>query len=208
MDNVDELINKLIKQGTLYSYEVIDAFRNINRRDFVPDNYADFAYEDCALPIGHNQTISQPTTVAFMLELLEPHEGDIILDIGSGSGWQSALLAHIVGPSGHVYAIELIPELKIFGEKNIEKYGFIQSGVVTCLCMNAKNGLSQKAPFDRIIAAATTDTVPSAWKKQLKVGGKIVVPKKESIYLIEKKTEDKFEEKEFPGFVFVPFVEN
>ncbi len=208
MDNMDELVNSLIENGMLRSPKIIDAFRNIDRKDFVLDIYETLAYEDRPLPIEYDQTISQPTTVAFMLELLEPHEGDTILDIGFGSGWQSALLAHIVGPKGHVYAIELIPELKTFGERNIEKYGFIGSDIVTCLCMNAKNGLSQKAPFDRIIAAATTDTVPSAWKKQLKVGGRIVVPIKESIYLIEKKTEEEFEEKEFPGFVFVPFVEN
>ena len=205
---MDELVNSLIENSSLCSPRIIDAFRNTDRKDFVLDIYKTLAYEDRPLPIEYDQTISQPTTVAFMLELLEPHEGDIILDTGSGSGWQSALLAHIVGPSGHVYAIELIPELKTFGEKNIEKYGFIRSGIVTCLCMNAQDGILGKAPFDRIIAAASADTVPSAWKEQLKVGGRIVVPIKESIYLIEKKTEDKFEEKEFPGFVFVPFIEN
>ena len=205
---MDELTNKLIKQGTLYSSEIIDAFRNIDRRDFVPDKYTDFAYEDHALPIGYNQTISQPTTVAFMLELLASRKGDTILDIGSGSGWQSALLAHIVGLEGHVYAIELIPELKKFGEKNIKKYRYVQSGVVTCLCMNAQNGLPEKAPFDRIIAAASTDTVSSKWKEQLKIGGRIIVPIKESVFLITKGERGEFEEKEFPGFVFVPFIEN
>ncbi len=208
MDNMDELINSLIENSVLRSSEIIDAFRSIDRKDFVLDIYKTLAYKDRPLPIEHDQTISQPTTVAFMLELLEPHKGDIILDIGSGSGWQSALLAHIVGPTGHVYAIELIPELKIFGEKNIEKYGFIRSGIATCLCMNAQNGLPEKAPFDKIIAAASADTIPSTWKKQLKIGGRIVTPIKESIYLIKKKTEVEFEEKEFPGFVFVPFVEN
>ncbi len=205
---MDELVNSLIENDVLHSPEIIDAFRSIDRKDFVLDIYKTSAYEDRPLPIEYNQTISQPTTVAFMLELLEPRKGDIILDIGFGSGWQSALLAHIVGPSGHVYAIELIPKLKIFGEKNIEKYGFIQSGVVTCLCMNAQNGLPKKAPFDKIIAAASGETIPHAWKEQLKIGGRIVTPIKESIFLVIKKKEEEFEEKEFQGFVFVPFVEN
>ncbi|MCK5095877.1 MAG: protein-L-isoaspartate O-methyltransferase [Candidatus Pacebacteria bacterium] len=204
---MNELTDQLIESGILHSPKIIDAFRNIDRKDFVLDIYKTLAYEDRPLPIEHDQTISQPTTVAFMLELLAPHEGNIILDIGSGSGWQSALLANIVGPKGRVFAIEIVPELKTFGEKNIEKYNFIKSGVVTCLSLNAQNGLTEKAPFDRIIGAASAEKVPPAWKKQLKVGGKIVTPVKESIYLIEKKNENEFKEKEFPGFLFVPFVE-
>jgi len=208
MNKVDKLINKIIKQGTLHSPRIIEAFRNVDRRDFVPKEYLKSSYKNSPLPIGYNQTISQPATVAFMLELLEPHEGDTILDVGFGSGWQSALLAHIVGSKGHVLAIELIPELKEFGEKNIEKYGFIKSGVVECLGMSAQNGLPEKAPFDKIIAAASARAVPSAWKEQLKIGGRMVVPIEESIFLIIKKSEDEFEEKEFPDFLFVPFIEN
>ena len=204
---MNELTDQLIESGILHSPKIIDAFRNIDRKDFVLDIYKTLAYEDRPLPIEHDQTISQPTTVAFMLELLAPHEGNIILDIGSGSGWQSALLAHIVGSKGHVFALEIVTELETFGEKNIEKYNFIKSGIVTCLSMNAQNGLPEKAPFDRIIGAASTEKVPPAWKEQLKVGGKIVTPVKESIYLIEKKNENEFKEKEFPGFLFVPFVE-
>ena len=205
---MNELTDSLIKRGILRSPEIINAFCNIDRKNFVPDEYAESAYEDHPLPIGYNQTISQPTTVAFMLELLAVRRGDTVLDVGSGSLWQSALLAYIVGPKGHVFAIEIIPELKELGEKNIGKYGFIQSGVVTCLCMNAQNGIPEKAPFDRIIAAASGVAVPRAWKEQLKIGGRIVIPIKESIYLFVKKKDGKFEEREYPGFVFVPFVED
>lgn len=204
---MDKLINKLIRQGTLHSPRIVEAFRNIDRREFIPEEYLESAYKDFPLPIGYGQTISQPTTVAFMLELLEPRKDDTILDIGSGSGWQSALLAYIVGNKGHIFAIELIPELKEFGEKNIEKYGFIKSGVVECFRMNAQNGLPEKAPFDKIIAAASADTIPIAWKEQLKIGGRVVAPIGESIFLITKKSENRFEEKEFPGFMFVPFIE-
>ena len=94
----------------------------------MPAKYADLTYVNEPLPIGHGQTISQPLTVAFMLELLQPEEGNKILDIGSGSGWQSALLAEIVGEKGKVYAMEVVPELKEYGEKNVSKYNFVKRG--------------------------------------------------------------------------------
>lgn len=179
--------------------------KKINRADFVPDDMKDLAELDEALPIGYGQTISQPFTVAFMFKLLQPEPGQKILDIGSGSGWTTALLANIVGDKGKVIAIEIIPELKEFGEKNVAKYGLKN---VQFVCADGSKGYKKKAPFDGILcSAAVQDKIPQAWKEQLKVGGRIVVPIKNSIWLFIKKSEDIFEEKEYPGFVFVPLVQ-
>jgi len=121
MQNNKELIKHLIARNVLKTKAIIDAFQAVDRIDFVPLKYLDEAYGDYPLPIGYGQTISQPFTVAFMLELLQPQKGDKILDVGSGSGWTTALLAHIVQEEGSVRGIELIPELVAFGKKNLNK---------------------------------------------------------------------------------------
>lgn len=203
-----ELVNELAESGSFKTPLIRKAFEAVDRKDFVPPEYIDECYENYPLPIGQGQTISQPYTVAFMLELLQPAPGHTILDIGSGSGWQTGLLAHTVGKTGKVVAVEVIPELYELGKTNLEKYNFVQSGIVECVNKNAQNGMPESAPFDRIIAAAAADEVPKAWKEQLAVGGRIVVPVKDSIKLIIKKTENDFEEHDYPGFLFVPFVKS
>lgn len=207
---MEKLINQLINEKYLKSPQIIGAFRKIKRSDFVPkeiirEQGKDFVNEyNAPLPIGFGQTISQPLTVAFMLELLQPEEGNNILDIGLGSGWQTAMLCQIVGSEGFVHAIEFISELKEFGENNVGKYKFNN---VEFICGDGSMGLANKAPFDRIIAAASAKgEIPQAWKKQLKIGGRLVAPVGNSIWLLVKKTAKKFEEKEYPGFAFVPLV--
>jgi len=104
-----------VSNKTLQTPALIEAFQHVDRRDFVAPDYVDQAYLDRPLPIGHAQTISQPTTVAMMLELLQPQAGQEILDIGSGSGWTTALLGHVVGKDGSVLGLELLPKLVGFG---------------------------------------------------------------------------------------------
>lgn len=205
---MEQLIQSLIKQNVLKMPHIIEAFKAIDRKDFVSEEYKDEAYVDIALPIGEGQTISQPYTVAFMLELLQPEKGNKIMDVGSGSGWQTALLAHIVSHHGKVFGIERIPEVKKIGDENIGKYNFIKKRIVVNLEMNAENGIPQEAPFDRIIAGASGESVPEAWKEQLKVWGRIVMPIGDAIHLLIKKKDGSFEEEIFPGFAFVPFVKN
>ena len=142
-----------------------------------------------------------------MLELLQPEPGNKILDVGSGSGWQTALLSSIVGEDGRVFAIELIPELEAFGRKNVSKYSFVQKKIVNFYCLTAANGLPEEAPFDRIISAASAQEIPPAWKEQLKIGGRMVVPIKDNVHLLIKKNKSEFEEEIYPGFAFVPFVD-
>ena len=202
-----DLIDDLVKEKWLKTPEIISAFRKIKRVDFMPDDMKDLAEIDEAMPIGYGQTISQPLVVAFMLELLEPKAGEKILDVGSGSGWTSSLLSEIAGEKGKVIALELVPELKEFGEKNAAKYSFVEKGTVEFLCCDGSKGYEKEAPFDKILASASARRLPEAWKKQLKIGGRIVTPINSSIWLFIKKSEDEFEEKEYPGFVFVPLIE-
>jgi len=201
-----QMVKDLISSGYLKTPGIIEAFQRIDRKDFVLDEHKDEAYINAPLPIGYGQTISQPLTVAFMLELLQPEQGNKILDIGSGSGWQTALLADIVGDSGKIFAVDIIPELTDFGRRNVAKYNFIKSGIVKFLNYNAVKGMPEEAPFDRIIAAAAGEEIPAAWKEQLKIGGRLVVPVGNTIFLLIKKSEDVFEEQSYPGFAFVPFV--
>ena len=215
------LIDNLINQKWLKTPTIIEAFRNIKRVDFLSaapfrgeprplygrEEISDLADLDRALPIGFGQTISQPLVVAFMLELLQPKTGDKILDVGSGSGWTSALLAEIVGKKGKVIAIELIPELKEFGKENIAKYNFIEKGIVECIYADGTKGYEKEALFDKILcSAAAQKEIPLAWKEQLKIGGRIVSSVDNSIWLFIKKSEKEFEKKEYPGFALVPLV--
>ncbi len=200
------LIDDLIKEGWLKTPDIIAAFRKIKRADFLPEEMRDLAELNEALSIGFNQTISQPLVVAFMLELLAPEEGEKILDVGSGSGWTSALLGEIVGERGKVIAIELVPELKEFGEKNAAKYGFVKEGRVEFICADGSKGYPKEAPFDKILASAAAGKLPQAWQEQLKIGGRIVLPINSSIWLFTKKSEEEFDQIEYPGFVFVPLI--
>ena len=201
------LVEKLIAEGWLKTERIIKAFKKIKRVDFLPESLKNLAEVNEARPIGFGQTISQPLVVAFMLELLQPREGEKILDIGSGSGWTTALLAEIVGEKGKVIAIEVIPELKEFGEKNVAKYNFLEKGIVEFVCGDGSKGYKEEAPFDKILVSATAKECYLAWKEQIKVGGKIVTPIGNSIWLFVKKSEKNFEEFEYPGFVFVPLIE-
>ncbi|MEA1937190.1 MAG: protein-L-isoaspartate O-methyltransferase [Patescibacteria group bacterium] len=205
------LINNLIKNGYLKTPEITSAFYKIDRTDFIPEELKSEAAANTPLSIGYGQTISQPLTVAFMLELLEPKEGDKILDVGSGSGWQSSLLAFIAGKEGRVFAIERIPELLEFGKENSQKYSRRSESNFENLKFilgDGSKGYEKEALYDKIIVAASAfSEIPKELKRQLKIGGRLVIPVENSIWLIVKKAEDKYEKQEFPGFVFVPLVE-
>ena len=200
------LLTQLKERGVLKTPRIIKAFETIDRARFVPADKKLEAYQNYPLSIGYGQTISQPETVAFMLELLAPDAGQTILDIGSGSGWQTALLAHIVGPYGKIYGMELVRELADIGTENVDTYGFVQEGRVAIITKNASNGLPEYAPYDRIIAAATINHIPKSWTDQLALGGRLVAPVGESIVLLIKHATDKFERHEYPGYIFVPFI--
>lgn len=179
------------------------AFQEIDRRQFMPDDAKHLADLDTALPIGFGQTISQPYTVRAMLEWLEVEPGNKILDVGSGSGWTTALLAYLTGPKGTIHAVELIPELLEFGLQNVGSLGlknihFHQAGL--------KLGWPEGKPYDRILVSAAAEKVPQALIDQLKVGGKMVIPVENDILEIEKIAKDKLDIQAHEGFVFVPLL--
>jgi len=198
MENLSYLENIVLRTDG-----IIDAFRTVDRKDFVLKEYEKEAYGDYPLPIGFGQTISQPTTVAFMLELLQPEKGDKILDVGSGSGWTTALLAHIAGKKGKVFGLEKIPELVSLGKENLAKYDFSNARILKA---KEELGLKEEAPFDKILVSAFARTVPEELVKQLKTGGVVVMPVDNDILRIEKVSSKENKIQKFEGFVFVPLV--
>jgi protein-L-isoaspartate(D-aspartate) O-methyltransferase len=201
-----ELTEDLVKSGYLKSERIIKTFEKTDRIDFVPDEMKPMAYENSALPIGYGQTISQPLTVAFMFELLDPKPGQKILDVGSGSGWTTAMLSAIAGIKGKVIALERIRELVEFGKNNAAKYNYIKKGIAEFHLAGRELGFPQEAPYDRILVSAAALEIPDDLKRQLKIGGKMVIPVGSSIFYVERKSEDEFSEKEYPGFAFVPLI--
>ncbi|PJB16043.1 protein-L-isoaspartate O-methyltransferase [Candidatus Falkowbacteria bacterium CG_4_9_14_3_um_filter_38_19] len=205
------LIDNLIKEGYLKTPKIIEAFKKVKRQDFVRSEDKELAELNEPLPIGYGQTISQPLTVAFMLELLTPQDRETILDVGSGSGWTVALLASIVGNQGKVYGLEKIKALADFAASNVGKYNFLRKGIVQIFCTDGYLGLPQAAPFDKIIVAAAAEEIPNKLLEQLKIGGKLVIPvgnpyESQTIEMIAKIGPNKYNKKSYPGFIFVPLV--
>lgn len=182
---------------------ITQAFQKYDRSNFVLPQYRQTADVDEALPIGQGQTISQPSTVRMMLEWLDIHPGQQILDVGSGSGWTTALLAFLASPKGWVYGIERIPELLQLGKDNCFKAGvknasFFAAGDAT--------GLEEYAPYDRILVSASADEIPESLKTQLSLDGKMVIPVHNDIHVLTKLDEDKWDSQIHPGFAFVPLL--
>lgn len=183
---------------------VAQAFQKIHRADFLPEELRYKAIVDRPVPIGFGQTNSQPSTVEQMLRWLEAEPGNKALDIGSGSGWTTALLSEIVGPSGRVYAVEKIPELVEFGRQNCERIHiknvrFFEAGKTL--------GLPKQAPYDRILVSASANELPETLLDQLTLGGKIIIPVKNDILEITKTASNRFETNAHRGFVFVPLAQ-
>jgi protein-L-isoaspartate(D-aspartate) O-methyltransferase len=180
-----------------------EAFAAVDRAAFLPDEVKDQAALDQPLPIGFGQTNSQPTTVKLMLEWLDVQPGDKVLDIGSGSGWTTALLARLSGDGGMVYAVEAVPQLYKFGRDNNRRLGitnavFFQAG--------QEFGLPEQAPYDRILVSAAADELPPTLLDQLKPGGKLVVPVRNDVLEITKSPDGRPQVRTHPGFAFVPLV--
>lgn len=165
-----KLVDALVAARRLRTPRIIDAMGAVPRHLFVPDALLAQAYEDHPLPIGSGQTISEPSVVAVMTEALEPRATDKVLEIGTGSGYQAAVLAELVA---HVYTIELLPELAVVARARLDRLG--HSNIHTRIG-DGYRGWPEEAPFDRILVTAAPPELPPALLEQLAEGGVLVAP--------------------------------
>ncbi len=199
-DQKERLIRELEEEGFLKTKAVIEAFRAVKRENFVLPDQKQYAYANYPLPIPAGQTISQPLTVAAMTEALRAEKGNRLLEVGSGSGYQAAILSEIVGPTGKVITTEIIPELFEFAKRNLSGYKN-----VIVLNVDGSQGYEKEAPYDRIIVTAGAPSMPKPLTDQLKDGGRLVIPVADSMMLIEKKN-DKISETFLGFYAFVPLT--
>jgi len=169
----DTLLTHWKKSGIITDENLLEAFRKVRREDFILKKYVDKVYDDYPLPILSGQTISQPTTIMIMTQALEPKPGHRILEIGSGSGYQAAILSEVVGSSGSVVTTEIIPELAEFAKKNIKQAGINN---VVVIHYDGSKGYEKEAPYDRIMITAACPKFPDHLINQLKDGGILVAP--------------------------------
>ena len=181
------------------------AMDDVPRRRFLPEDVKDLATLDQPIPIGHGATNSQPWTVQFMLELLRVPEGAKVLDVGSGSGWTTALLAQLTGPKGTVVGVEVIPELVEMGQQNLAGLNlpWTRIGPVT----PRRLGAPEEAPFDRILVSADPGEIPAELEAQLAVGGRMVLPSSGVMWVVDR-DHDGWHREPVTGyrFSFVPLV--
>lgn len=185
---------------------VIDAMRKVPRDIFVPEDMKEFAFDNGPLPIGHNQTISQPYIVALMTDLLEPEENHTILEIGTGSGYQTAILSLLVKK---VYTIEIIRELDGEARERLKNNRYLN---IETRHGNGYEGWPEHAPYDGIIVTAAAPFIPEALVDQLKPGGRMVIPVgqphfHQELMLVEKDEENEIKTTSVLGVAFVPLVD-
>ena len=193
---------QIIRRG-ISNNQVIDVMQNTPRHRFVPDGVADYAYQDNALPIGKGQTISQPYIVAFMTETLDVDSTDKVLEIGTGSGYQAAVLSPLVK---HVYTIEIVKMLAQRADSTLKALSYNN---VTVRWGDGYKGWPEEAPFDRIIGTAAPPEIPKALIDQLKPGGKMVLPvgtNWQEIVVLTKSKSGKIQKKNVLPVRFVPMV--
>ena len=202
---LDLLIDIMKDTGFLTDNKVESAIRQVPRHNFVPESMKNKAYENTPILIMEKQTISQPSVVSRMTEWLDLREGQKVLEIGSGSGWQSAILANIVG-SGKIFTVERHAKLANFAKKNLEKLGIKN---VKIIHGDGNFGLPDESPFDRIMITAACKEIPDALLHQLALDGLLIAPVGEdiqSLILLRKTPEGFAEIKNQKGYVFVPLL--
>lgn len=200
----NQLVETLKAKG-ISDIQVLEAIRQVPRHLFLDSGFESFAYQDKAFPIGAGQTISHPYTVAFQSQLLEVKKGDNILEIGTGSGYQTAVLYKL---GANVYSVERQNELFKKTQYLLPKLGIRPKRL---LFGDGYKGLPQYAPFDAIIVTAGASEIPNALLAQLKIGGRLVIPIGDSeqiMTMLIRKSETQFEKHEFGTFRFVPLLEN
>lgn len=197
-----DMVDTQIRQRGIKDPRVLDAIAEVERHQFVPDGAIDHAYRDTPLSIGHGQTISQPYIVALMTEILELEEGDTVLEIGTGSGYQAAILSRLVD---HVYTIEIVEALGVEARERLERLGYDN---VTVRIGDGYRGWPEYAPFDAVIVTAAPHEIPQALVDQLAEGGRMIVPVGDTyqeLILITRK-DGKVKKRSVAAVRFVPMV--
>ena len=199
-----QLVNTLISKG-ITSETVLKAIDTIPRHLFMDSSFLDHAYQDKAFPIGADQTISQPYTVAFQTELMQVKKGDKVLEIGTGSGYQTAVLCLL---GAKVYSIERQQELFKITSRFLPKLGYRAKSLIFG---DGYKGMKEEAPFNSIIVTAGAPFVPNPLLAQLAIGGRLVIPVGENVQIMTlfvRKGQKDFEKTEFGEFRFVPLLED
>ncbi|MCK4800484.1 MAG: protein-L-isoaspartate(D-aspartate) O-methyltransferase [Anaerolineales bacterium] len=202
----EKMVSSQIKTRGVKDPQVLTAMETVPRHEFVPDQYLSQAYEDHPLPIGYGQTISQPFIVALMTEVLQLEKGDRVLEIGTGSGYQAAVLAEM---ETKVFTIEIIPELAGKAEQRLDKLGYTD---IEVRYADGYYGWEEHAPFDAVIVTAAPDHLPLPLIQQLAEGGRLVIPigpigAVQTLWLFEK-IEGELLAKNLGAVQFVPFTGN
>lgn len=186
---------------------VLQAFRDVHREDFVPPDMRTAAFRDGALPIGHGQTISQPFIVALMTDLLDLDDDSIVLEIGTGSGYQAAILSCL---AARVYSVERIPALARSAGERLRELGYEN---IETRCSDGYRGWPEKAPFDAIVVTAAAPAIPPELLAQLKPGGRMVIPvgmpsRHQDLILITRDEAGEIHQRNVLAVAFVPMVED
>ena len=198
------MVESQIRRRGVTDQDVLEAMERVPRHEFVPNELKSQAYTDRPLPIGYGQTISQPYIVALMTELLQLKSTDRVLEIGTGSGYQAAILAEVVA---EVYTIEIIEGLALESSKRLERLGYAN---VYTMHADGYYGWEEHAPFDAIIVTAAPDHIPQPLVQQLKDGAKLVIPVGppggyQTLWQVTK-TGEEFTKRNITGVLFVPFT--
>jgi len=199
------MVEDQIKRRGVKDVGVLKAVQKVEREKFVPEKYRDLAYSDNPLPIGHQQTISQPYIVAYMTEHLQISKSHNVLEIGTGSGYQAAILAEM---AHHVFTIEIIPELAESAEKVLMELGYEN---ITVRTGDGYKGWPEEAPFDRIMVTAAPNEIPEKLVEQLAPNGRMILPVGGSIFaqylwLVQKDKEGIVTKEKILAVRFVPMV--
>ena len=199
------MVREIATYGDRIDARVLDAMRSVPRHLFVPSSQLPFAYDNRPLPIGQGQTISQPYIVALMTDLMRPKKTDRVLEIGTGSGYQAAVLAELVGT---VYTIEIVPPLAEESRERLKRLGYANVSVRTG---DGYKGWPEHAPFDSIMVTAGAGEVPPPLVQQLKPGGRLVIPvgpahSIQYLTVIEKQADGSTRSRQVAPVRFVPFT--
>ncbi len=207
--NREDLVSKLLDRDYIKTKPVEDAMKKVPREEFMTQETKNYAYLDRPIPLENGQTISAPHMVAIICEMLALENGMKVLEIGTGFGYNAAVVAEIIGPEGHVYTIERIKNLKNISEQNLKRTGYSKN--VTVILGDGTNGYEKESPYDRIYATASAPKIPEPLKKQLKIGGRLLSPigrdsSVQELLCLKRVGENEYKSYNLGGVVFVPMI--